>query len=159
TYRCASPPIGEDMFSVRQSVRLFLRILWSLVIGYASCSYTHAAAPDNPPLHNYPEVAQFIDEMVAEHRFSRKELQHWFRQARLQTRVLKAMAAPATARPWYQFRSTYVSEGRIRGGLEFWERYKDTLARASAEYGLPAEIIVATLGVESFYGRNMGTFP
>jgi len=74
----------------------------------------------------------------------------------VQSGVLKAMSRPATARPWYEYRASQLTEARIRGGLEYWQRHADTLARASAEYGVPEEIILATIGLETFYGRNTG---
>lgn len=58
----------------------------------------------------------------------------------------------------YEFRASQVTDARIRRGVEFWDRYAATLARASAEYGVPEEVLVATIGVESVYGRNTGKF-
>lgn len=103
-----------------------------------------------------PEIESFIGQLVTDHEFDRRKLRGWFRQARVQNGVLKAMARPATARPWHEYRASQLTEARIRGGLEYWQRHADTLARASAEYGVPEEIIVATLGVETFYGRMTG---
>ena len=70
--------------------------------------------------------------------------------------VLKAMSRPATARPWHEYRASQLTDARIRGGLEYWQRHADTLARARTEYGVPEEIIVATIGLETTYGRNTG---
>ena len=103
-----------------------------------------------------PEIESFIEQLVVGHRFDRRELQRWFSQARVQSGVLQAMSRPATARPWYEYRASQLTEARIRGGLEYWQRHADTLARASAEYGVPEEIMVATIGVETFFGRNTG---
>jgi membrane-bound lytic murein transglycosylase B len=47
---------------------------------------------------------------------------------------------------------------RLNGGVKFWNEHADTLARAEAEFGVPAEIIVGILGVETVYGRNTGRF-
>ncbi|MBI3054396.1 MAG: lytic murein transglycosylase B [Betaproteobacteria bacterium] len=103
-----------------------------------------------------PEIESFIDQLVADHEFERSELRRWFKQARVQNGVLKAISRPATARPWHEYRASQLTEARIRGGLEYWQRHADTLARASTEYGVPEEIMVATIGVETFYGRNTG---
>lgn len=103
-----------------------------------------------------PEIESFIGQLVADHQFERSELRRWFQQARVQSGVLKAMSRPATARPWHEYRASQLTEVRIRSGLDYWQRYADTLARASTEYGVPEEIIVATIGVETFYGRNTG---
>ena len=103
-----------------------------------------------------PEVESFIDQLVAEHQFERRDLRRWFKQARIQSGVLRAMSRPGTARPWHEYRASQLTAARIRGGLEYWQRNADTLARASTEYGVPEEIIVATIGVETFYGKITG---
>jgi membrane-bound lytic murein transglycosylase B len=66
------------------------------------------------------------------------------------------MMRPATARPWHEYRASQVTDARIRGGLDYWQRHAATLARASSESGVPEEIIVATIGIETFYGRTIG---
>ncbi len=103
-----------------------------------------------------PAVAGFIDEIAEKHAFSRRQLQRWFAQARVQQGILRAMAKPTTALPWYTFRETHVTPARVRGGLEYWERYAATLAKAAARSGVPEELLVATVGIESFYGKLAG---
>jgi membrane-bound lytic murein transglycosylase B len=104
-----------------------------------------------------PAVSAFIDELAAKHDFDRRQLRRWFAQARVQQGILQAMANPTTALPWHAFRESHVTTTRIRGGLAYWQRYAATLARASADSGVPEEILVATVGIESFYGRLAGT--
>jgi len=72
--------------------------------------------------------------------------------------VISAISAPITARPWHEFRSRYVDEARINGGVRFWREHAATLAKARREFGVPEEIIVATIGAETLYGRNTGGF-
>jgi membrane-bound lytic murein transglycosylase B len=104
-----------------------------------------------------PEVGSFIDELVVNDRFDRRQLQRWFGQAQVQQGILNAMARQPTTLPWYAFRASHLSAARIRGGLEYWQRNARALARAGAEYGVPEELIVATIGIESFYGRLTGS--
>ena len=104
-----------------------------------------------------PAVMAFIDEFADTHEFDRRQLRRWFAQARVQNDVLKAIARPSTALPWHAFRASHVTEARIRGGVAYWQQHADTLARASVDYGVPEELIVATIGIESFYGRQTGT--
>jgi len=103
------------------------------------------------------EVETFIEQLAISHGFDRRDLQRLFRHARIQTGVLRAMSRPSTARPWHEYRLSQLTEARIRSGVEYWQNHADTLARVSAEYGVPQEIIVATIGIETFYGRNTGT--
>jgi membrane-bound lytic murein transglycosylase B len=135
--------------------RLLAKLTAVLLIGVpallaGSCSAPVAAASLNP------EIESFIEQLVANQQFDRRQLRRWFSRASVQSGVLKAMARPSTARPWHEYRASQVTEARVLGGLEYWQRHAGTLARASSEYGVPEEIIVATIGVETFYGRNTG---
>ncbi len=136
-------------------LRHLARLAPVFLLGVSAMWVGCVSASAVPALLN-PEIDSFIDRLVTEHQFERGELRRWFRQARVQSGVLKAMSRPATARPWHEYRASQLTEARIRGGLEYWQRHAVTLARASAEYGVPEEIIVATVGLETFYGRNTG---
>lgn len=105
-----------------------------------------------------PEIEAFIGEMVQKHQFERERLRRMFSQVRARPVIIRAISAPITARPWYEFRDRYVDDARITGGVRFWEQNAAVLARASAEFGVPEEIIVATIGIETLYGRNTGSF-
>ena len=106
-----------------------------------------------------PETRAFIAELVAEHGFPRRELAHLFAQARYQPRIVVAMSRPVLSPPkWYEYAPQFLSQGRIDGGIEFWRANETTLARAQSEFGVPAEVIVAIIGVETFYGRNTGSY-
>jgi len=137
---------------LRRLARLAPVFLLGVSAVWAGCSSAAAA-----PAALNPEIESFIDQLVTTHKFDRRKLRDWFKQARIQSGVLKAMSRPATARPWHEYRTSQITEARIRGGLEYWQQQADTLARASTEYGVPEEILVATIGLESSYGRNTGS--
>ena len=106
-----------------------------------------------------PETRAFVAELVAEHGFARRDLEHLFAQARYQPRIVAAMSRPVLSPPkWYEYAPQFLSRERIDGGLEFWRTNAPTLARAQSEFGVPAEVIVAIIGVETFYGRNTGSY-
>lgn len=105
-----------------------------------------------------PEVEAFIEDMVQKHQFDRDSLRRVFGRVQARPAIIRAISTPGTARPWYEFRSRYVEPVRINAGIRFWNTHVVTLARASREYGVPEEIIVATLGVETLYGRNTGGY-
>lgn len=105
-----------------------------------------------------PGITQFIDEMVARHQFKRDELVQIFQQAQRRQAVLDAISVPISARPWPEYRSNFINVQRVRGGLKFWQSHADALRRAEQQYGVPQEIIVALIGVETLYGRNTGKF-
>ncbi|MGQ0526377.1 MAG: lytic murein transglycosylase B [Betaproteobacteria bacterium] len=129
----------------------FVALAVALLVGIGA---VHAAPPQ--PLR--PEVESFIDEMVTKHAFHRAPLRKLFRQAQPRPAVIRAISTPGTARPWHEFRANYIEERRIAAGVEFWRQHARALGRAQREYGVPEEVIVATIGVETFYGRSMGRF-
>ncbi|MDR0478240.1 MAG: lytic murein transglycosylase B, partial [Burkholderiaceae bacterium] len=88
----------------------------------------------------------------------------WARQtiasANYQSRVVQLILPPAhkTAKNWHLYRKRIVEPGRIQRGAAFWTRNRQTLARAQRQFGVPPEIIVGILGVETIYGQIMGNF-
>ncbi len=105
-----------------------------------------------------PGITEFIDEMVTEHQFKRDELQLMFARAEHRPDIIEAISRPATARPWVAYRANFVNSQRIKNGLIFWRKYQQPLRRAERKYGVPQEIIVALIGVETFYGEHQGNF-
>src|SRR5689334_13034732 len=91
-----------------------------------------------------PEVQQFIAEMSQKHGFRTAELEAVFSRARRQASVLRAMQAPAESprRSWKSYRSMFIAPARIDAGVKFRAAHAEALARASATYGVPEEIIV-----------------
>jgi membrane-bound lytic murein transglycosylase B len=106
------------------------------------------------------DVRAFIEDMVQKHGFRAEELQSVFERARRQSSVLRAMQAPAESavRSWQTYRAQFVNPRRVQDGVRFFQANAASLERASAQYGVPAEIIVAIIGVETVYGRNTGNF-
>lgn len=114
------------------------------------------AAGEDYSLH--PAAAEFIERLVAEDGFSRNELEELFSRAERQDRILEAIARPAEkTRPWHEYREIFVTDKRTRQGLEFMREHEEALARAEAETGVPASVIAAVIGVETYYGRVTGS--
>ena len=105
-----------------------------------------------------PGIPEFIDQMVARHKFKRSELEKVFARAQLVQPVIDAISRPATAKPWPDYRVNFVNPQRIRLGLEFWHKYRKSLQRAERKYGVPQDIIVAVIGVETIYGQDPGSY-
>ena len=105
-----------------------------------------------------PGIPEFIDEMVDKHHFKRDELTALFEKADYKPQIIEAISRPSTIKPWLEYRAAFVNDYRIKQGLSFWKKYRKTLARAEKKYGVPREIIVALIGVETLYGQNMGNY-
>ncbi|WDZ97011.1 lytic murein transglycosylase B [Herbaspirillum sp. WKF16] len=110
--------------------------------------------------NEWKEVARFIDEMVERNGFDRARLNALFAQTRyLDTAIQLIKPAPSTKpKNWSAYRARFIEPTRINAGVEFWNTYGVALARAEAQYGVPMEIIVGIIGVETVYGRNTGGF-
>lgn len=106
------------------------------------------------------EVAEFIDRMVNNHGFDRAELEAAFRKIRyIDTAIaLIKPAPPGRPKNWRAYRARFIDPIRVQAGVAFWDAHADTLARAEERFGVPAEIIIGIIGVETVYGRNTGNF-
>ena len=103
--------------------------------------------------------AEFIDEMVSKHGFSKREVTRTLYQAQLRRPILEAISRPAEKRlNWSEYRDIFLTPARILGGVDYWRQHAAILARAEREYGVPAQIIVAILGVETRYGAHTGGY-
>lgn len=111
---------------------------------------------------NRADITRFITEMVDRHGFVSEELQALFRQAVYKPAIIKAITPlpkeGVRARSWQAYRAIFVNSQRINAGQRFRAQHTEALARASAQYGVPEEIILAIIGVETIYGRNMGSY-
>ncbi|OAI51195.1 hypothetical protein AYO46_08485 [Betaproteobacteria bacterium SCGC AG-212-J23] len=103
------------------------------------------------------EVQAFVQELVQRHGFLEAELNYLFSRTRRIDQVLEAIERPAEkTRSWAEYRAPFMEERRIADGATFWRSHRTALSRAERAYGVPAEVIVAIIGVETFYGRNTG---
>jgi membrane-bound lytic murein transglycosylase B len=103
------------------------------------------------------DVNKFIDEMVSEHKMNKNTLQSLFNKTVIRQDIIGLMNRPAEkVKPWYEYKKIFLTDSRIKKGVNFWKENKDVLAYAKKVYGVPEEIIVAIIGVETFYGRITG---
>lgn len=114
-----------------------------------SFSFISKAAPP-------AELETFYQQLQEQHQVSRADAEAILAGAKVSEEVLEAIARPWEARPWYEYYPIFLTERRVEHGLAFWKEHKETLERAEREYGIPVEIIVAIIGVETSYGQFMG---
>jgi membrane-bound lytic murein transglycosylase B len=106
-----------------------------------------------------PGLTQFINEMEQKHGFDADELTQLFAEVKVKNSILKAISRPAEkSKPWHAYRKIFIQEKRISGGVLFWQQHVKALQKAEQQYGIPAEIIIAILGVETRYGGNVGGY-
>jgi len=112
-----------------------------------------AAALD---LEAHPPLLELVEVMVAEDGYPRAELEAALRTARIDPSVISAIKRPNEDLPWHEYRDLFITGERIRSGAAFWAKQEKTLARAAGEFGVPADVIVALLGVETHFGARRG---
>lgn len=108
---------------------------------------------------DHEQAKPFTDRMVSEHGFERSRVEALLAQAERKQSILDAIARPAERTlEWKDYRRIFIQESRIEQGVEFWREHRATLERAHKEYGVPPQIIVAVIGVETRYGRHKGNY-
>lgn len=137
-----------------------MRWTFILLVVLLSISKAVSAPPADRPYGKRADVHEFVREMVARHGFVDKELRLLFARARREAPILEEIVPKKDpkARSWQLYRARFVSESRIAEGVEFARRHAAALERAAREHGVPGEIIVAIIGVETVYGRQMGAW-
>ena len=140
----------------------------------AACAIPASAKPQKPsqsasrsnavqgstPYAQRDDAMQFADDLAERRGLDREWVRQAVGRARFLGSVPKLMLPPAkgTAKNWRVYRSRFIDPIRIRAGVRFWQENQATLERAEREFGVPAEIIVGIIGVETIYGQQMGTF-
>ena len=104
------------------------------------------------------DVQQFINNMVSKYQYDRTQLTYWLEEVVPQTAILETIAKPAESKTWKDYRPIFLTNDRIQQGVTFWKNNREVLLRAQQQFGVPAEIIVAIIGVETFYGKRSGNY-
>lgn len=104
------------------------------------------------------EVIDYVDGLVAEHGFDREWLLDVFGGAETSDEVIRKISRPAEkALAWHEYRKIFLTRTRIDAGVEFWKAHRDALEAARRRFGVAPEMVVAIIGVETFYGRYLGS--
>jgi membrane-bound lytic murein transglycosylase B len=112
------------------------------------------------PFGERADVMRFAADLAAEQGWELAPLQATLAQARSVPAVQRLImpAAVGTAKDWAAYRARFIEPRRVQAGIDFWAQHEAALARAESLYGVPAEIIVGIIGVETFYGQITGGF-
>lgn len=106
------------------------------------------------------DVVVFVKRIAAETSYSEQELVDLFAQVKKQSHLFEKLDRPAEKElEWYQYRGIFIKDRRIKQGARFWLEHRELLAEVSEKTGVPEEIIVAIIGVETFYGAYKGKDP
>lgn len=140
---------------------MFKKALRSIAVALVVFS-TAGMAAANKPTDNYafhPKAKLFVDKMVEKHGLDRAYVEQLMASAVRKQSILDAIARPAErTKTWAQYRKIFVTDTRTEQGLEFMKTYAKTLEKAERDFGVPAEIIAAIIGVETRYGKHKGRY-
>ena len=104
-----------------------------------------------------PNVAAFIDEMVASQDFDRDALSAVLGEAEIKQTIIDKISTPAERKlSWGEYRKIFITKERIAAGTTFWIENREMLERIQQESGVSVEMIVGIIGVETYYGRITG---
>ena len=131
--------------------------MWILELFFLTTVATAAPSVAPAPALEH-SVNVFIDEMAAKHGFDRGELERVFGRIRSSAKLVELMDRQAKRKPWQDYRALFVNREKITHGFRFWRNNAAKLAEARAKYGVPEEIIIAVIGIETHYGKNTGRF-
>lgn len=130
-----------------------LRLLAGVTLCFLSATSALAIDIDQP------EVEAFIDAMVEEHDFDREQLRDTLGAAEVKQSILDAIARPAEkTKSWAEYREIFITPERIEAGAQFWADNEDALRQVSESTGVPMEMLVGIIGVETYFGRITGSF-
>lgn len=101
-------------------------------------------------------LSPLVDRVALDTGQAPNELRAWLAQAEIRQEIIDAISDPAEALPWHRYRQIFLNEQRIDAGVAFWDEHQATLERAEREFGVPAAIITAIIGVETLYGTHTG---
>lgn len=105
-----------------------------------------------------PQVKSFIEKMHKKHGFDVAVLQDTFSKVQKNEKIIATMTRPYESKPWYIYRRSFLTDQRIAGGVAFWNTHAALLKKEERMYGVPAQVVVAFIGVESFYGSYKGRY-
>jgi len=118
-----------------------------------------APASAAKPAEKHPGMRAFAADLAPDDAEQRERILALLNGAEYQASIVKAMNRPAEkTKPWADYRPIFMNDKRIEGGREFYRNHAELLQRVSKEYGVPAEIIVSIIGVETLYGRITGSY-
>ncbi len=130
------------------------RIALFALVGALSLGAMSAGAQST----DHPGIEPFLERAVADYDLDADRVAELLAGAEFQQRVADLIARPAEAKPWYDYRPIFITDQRLEEGLEFWRANEALIAEVSERYGVDPQVIVAIIGVETYYGRITGDF-
>ena len=137
------------MLLKRRLIRLFSLAGFALFT-FGTLPLTQAA--------EHPGVADFVERAAAEHGLDADMLTALIAEGEYKQSIIDAITRPAEGKPWHEYRQIFLTDTRIRQGVEFWQANTALVDAVAAKFGVPPEVFLAIMGVETSYGRITGSY-
>jgi membrane-bound lytic murein transglycosylase B len=134
-------------------MRSFIKLFIVLSMVFNTCGLYAEEA-----LVHRKDVNAFMDKMVKQHHFDRKQLASTLKAAEFQPQIIESMERPYEKKTWDVYRDLFLTPQRVQAGIDFWQANQEILEKAQKKYNVPADIIVAIIGVETLYGKHQGNY-
>ena len=112
---------------------------------------------DEALLHR-KDVQHFMNKMVRQYHFDRRQLIAIMKEAQYQPQIIESMEKPYEKKTWDVYKELFLTPDRVQAGVDYWKANQKSLERAEKEFGVPANVIVAIIGVETLYGKHQGNY-
>ncbi|MEM7054634.1 MAG: lytic murein transglycosylase B [Pseudomonadota bacterium] len=129
------------------------KLLLALIV---MCAVLMAAAATAEEPH--PGSEAFVERVVAEYGLDEAKVRSVLAEAEYKQSIIDAMTRPAESKAWFEYRKIFMDQPRIDGGVEFWRANRPLVDSVAEEFGVPAHVIMAIVGVETRYGLITGSF-
>jgi membrane-bound lytic murein transglycosylase B len=124
-----------------------------------ACLFTGASAlAQSARAEPHPGADDFARRAAEEHGLDAAQVSALLAGAEFKQSIADAIARPAEGKPWYEYRPIFLTDRRIDEGVEFWREHEALVDRVAARFGVDPQVIVAIIGVETFYGRITGNY-
>jgi membrane-bound lytic murein transglycosylase B len=133
-------------------LHFFVKILIVLSLTMTSIAYADTVFIQRK------DVQEFINMMVKKYHFNKQQLTLLFSEVKIRKQIMQHINKPLEKETWNTYQRLFVNKWRIEEGVKFWNRYADVLKKAEQRYGVPASIIVSTIGIETKYGERTGDY-
>lgn len=108
--------------------------------------------------NDHPGTDEFVKRATEEYGLSEVDVRSLLSEAEYKQSIVDAISRPAEGKPWHEYRKIFLTDKRISKGVEFWRENRELITAASKQFGVDEEVIVAIIGVETFYGRITGSY-
>jgi membrane-bound lytic murein transglycosylase B len=135
----------------------FSNLCFGLTLITGMVFQNHQAYADQALL-KHQDAQSFINEMVQQHHFKKNDLQALLTNAQYQPKIIESITKPYEKKSWDVYKDIFIKPERVQEGIAFWKANRETLAQAEKKYGVPANMIVAILGVETRWGLRQGEY-